>query len=238
MQSDTLNYRYKAGDDSLTRCDIVDRFLPCIYAGEKVSKEYFSGIYFIGKFGYLLGKGMIGRIKADDRILPAEPLEWKNGEVLPVSEEVVNTLRNVNFRDYNRPIFVRKKDMISLFPEKMTPKRKSKSTVILDFYNRKINGTVIRKNEIISKKIFSEVIIPKKHDNDYYFEGQIQINLFDFEKFVLEIIQEYDIIGVQLPRSKTRDVLFSCHRMDKTKPMIDFILKEGSKTICRNGTEK
>ena len=128
--------------------------------------------------------------------------------------------------------------MISLFPEIMTPKRKSKSTVILDLYNRKINGTVIRKNEIISKKIFSEVIIPKKHDNDYYFEGQIRINLFNLEKFILEIIQEYDIIGVQLPRSKTRDVLFSCHRMDKTKPMIDFILKEGSETICRNGTEK
>lgn len=211
----------------MTRCGIADRFLPCISEGNKISENYFSGIYFIDKFGYLLGKGMLGRIKVDDRILPAEPLEWKNEEVVSAPKGIVKSILAENFNDYESPVYVRKKDIISLLPDKLTHKRKSKSTVILKFTGKNIHGEVVRKGEVILEKNFYKINIPKKRDESYVFEGQIKFNLFNFEKFVLEIVKEYDIIGIQLSKTDVSKILFSCHRLDKKKPMIDCILWEG-----------
>ena len=172
----------------MVRSDIVDRFLPVVSSGKKVNENYFDGIFFANKFGYLLGQGMIVRILVNDRILPAEPLEWKDNEVLIAPEEITKQIGGFNVKGFMRPIFVKKKDIVSLFPNKLTPKRSSKSTVILKFQGGRVEGNVIRKNEIISKKFFYEIKMPKKLDNDIFFEGELKLNLFNLEKFILEIV--------------------------------------------------
>lgn len=206
----------------MTRYDVVEKFLPYLSAGKKISENYFliDGIVFYGKYGYIMSQGGMGRILVDDRIVPHTPIMWKfPEEVVDAPKEAITNIAQTSFLNISAPvIFVRKKDLCALIRD-LTPKRESKSKVILDI-GECISGVTLRKNEILAEKKFLF------HKNSE-FTGKIEFNLFDFKTAVLEFFSDYDIIGIRLSKNP---IMFG-RRMDRCKPAIDFIFKEG---CCRD----
>lgn len=202
----------------MTRYDVVERFLPYLSVGKKVADDYFltDGVIFYGKYGYIISRNGIGRILVDDRILPVTPIMWNFPEedITEASEKSIAEIRKTTFLRQKSPIiFLRKKDLVTLVKD-LTPKRESKSKVVLDIGDH-IVGMTLRKNEILAEK---KINLRKSSE----FTGKIEFNLFDFKKVVLEIFSDYDIIGIQLSKNP---VMFG-RRADKTKPVIDFVFKE------------
>ena len=202
----------------MTRYDVVERFLPYLSVGKKVAENYFltDGVIFHGKYGYVISRNGIGRILVDDRILPESPIMWSlpEEEVIEAPTKSITEIEKTSFLHQKAPvIFVRKKDLAALVRE-LTPKRESKSRVILDI-NDHITGMTLRKNEVLAEKKFN---LRKNGE----FTGKIEFSLFDFKKVVLEIFSDYDIIGIQLSKNP---VMFG-RRIDKIKPAIDFVFKE------------
>ena len=202
----------------MTRYDVVEKFLPYLSVGKKISEDYFlvDGVVFYGKYGYVISQGGVGRILVDDRILPNSPIMWSipAEEVVDASEGSIIEIKKTAFLHQRAPIiFVRRKDLASLSRD-LTPKRESKSKVILDI-GEHIVGMTLRKNEIIAEK---KIHLRKTSE----FSGKIEFSLFDFKKVVLEIFSDYDIIGIQLSKNP---VMFG-RRADKSKPAIDFVFKE------------
>lgn len=202
----------------MTRYDVVERFLPYLSAGKKISDDFLlaDGVIFFDKYGYVISQGGIGRIRVDDRILPPSPIMWRSTEeVVDAPCEIVQKIKQTSFfKKKPDAIFLRKRELAELAKD-LTPKREYKGRVILDFVDG-ISGITLRKNEIISEK---KNLFCKNGE----FSGKIEFNLFDFKKAVLEFFSDYDIIGIQLSKNP---VMFG-RRLDKTKPAIDFVFKEG-----------
>ena len=201
----------------MTRYDVVEKFLPYISAGKKISDNYLlaDGVIFFGKYGYVASEGGIGRIRVDDRIFPVSPIMWLDEEVVDAPADVVQLIDETLFLQQKKEaIFLKRKDLAGLAQD-LTPKRESKSRVILDI-NDDVLGMTTRKNEVLIKKKF-----PIRKNCG--FAGKIEFSLFDFKKVVLEFFSDYDIIGIQLSKNP---VMFG-RRFDRTKPAIDFAFKKG-----------
>jgi hypothetical protein len=203
----------------LTRYDVVQKFLSYLSLSRKISEDQLlaNGVVFFGEYGYVISKSGVGRIRVDDRVLPASAIMWDdiNEMVIDAPPNIVAKIRRTSFLKRSLPsVFVKRSDLIGLIKD-LTPKRENKSRVVLDI-GEEISGATIRKNEVISKKKFLA------HKNNGI-TGKIEFNLFDFKKTVLEFFSDYDIIGIQISKNP---IMFG-RRLDKTKPAVDFVFKEG-----------